>query len=41
MAANPAAPGLRALRLFLGVFFPFEGIGKFASGALPLSLRKR
>lgn len=28
MAANPAARGLTALRLFLGVFFLFEGLGK-------------
>lgn len=29
MAVNPSARGLTALRLFLGVFFLFEGIGKF------------
>ncbi len=28
MAVNPSARGLTALRLFLGVFFLFEGIGK-------------
>ena len=28
MAANPQARGLTALRVFLGVFFLFEGIGK-------------
>ena len=28
MAAQPAARGLTALRLFLGVFFLFEGLGK-------------
>ncbi|MEZ5418616.1 MAG: DoxX family membrane protein [Vicinamibacterales bacterium] len=28
MAANPSARGLTALRLCLGVFFLFEGIGK-------------
>lgn len=28
MAANPAARGLTALRLFLAVFFLFEGLGK-------------
>ena len=28
MAVNPSARGLAALRLFLGVFFLFEGIGK-------------
>lgn len=30
MAVNPSARGLTALRLFLGVFFLFEGIGKIA-----------
>jgi len=28
MAVNPSARGLTVLRLFLGVFFLFEGIGK-------------
>ena len=39
MAATPAARGLTALRLFLGVFFLFEGIGKIGwlTDASPLT----
>jgi uncharacterized membrane protein YphA (DoxX/SURF4 family) len=38
MAAQPAARGLTALRLFLGVFFLFEGIGKIGWLADPSPL---
>lgn len=38
MAAQPAARGLTALRLFLGVFFLFEGLGKIGWLADPSPL---